>query len=265
MRCNGVPEPRIEARIASARLHEFRWLIGQLLVFRIAEAGSDIGDERRIDRQRAILDVLPFGIDFGAEFFRAHFVDENLDAGFVDVVAPAVLVVDAQDRLDVAQQIAFRQERLDRFADERRATQPAADDDLEAALTGTVLVEAQPDIVDAHRGPVVRRGRDRDLELARQIGELRVHGGMLPENLRPDTRIFDFVRRDAAPLVGGDVAHAIAAGLHAVQTGLRKVSHHVRKIAELDPVELKILPRGEVPIVAVVAPRDVSEHAELFR
>ena len=34
---------------------------------------------------------------------------------------------------------------------------------------------------------------------------------------------------------------------------------------ELDPVELEILPRGEMAVVAVVAPRDMRERAQLIR
>jgi hypothetical protein len=74
------------------------------------------------------------------EFLRPEFVDEDLHARLVDIVAPAVLVIGAHDRLDVAEQITLRQEGFDGFADERRAPEPAADDDLEAGLAGPVSV-----------------------------------------------------------------------------------------------------------------------------
>ena len=51
--------------------------------------------------------ALPLGLDLLREFLGAELVDQDLDARLVDVVAPAVLVVDAQDRLEVAQQIAL--------------------------------------------------------------------------------------------------------------------------------------------------------------
>ena len=194
--------------------------VRQPFVVGIAEARGDVGDQCRIDRQRAILDGLPFRFDLGGELLGAELVDENLDARLVDVVAAAVLIVDAQDRLDVAQQIALVQERLDGLADERRAAEPAADDHLEAGLARAVPVQPQADVVHAHGGAIVRRRRDRDLELARQERELRMHGRMLPEDFRVDARVLDLVGRDAGPLIGGDVAHAIAAGLHAVQAGL---------------------------------------------
>ena len=131
------------------------------------------------------------------------------------------------------------------------------------ALAGAVPVHAQADVVHLHRRAVVRRGGERDLELARQERELRMQREVLAQQLRPDARILDLVGRDAGPLIGGDVAHAIAAGLHAVQAGAREIGHRVGQLLELDPVELDVLPRGEMAVVAVVAPRHVREHAHL--
>ena len=59
-----------------------------------------------IERQRAVLDRLPLVLDLLGEFLDAELVHQDLDARLVDVVAAAVLVVDAQDRLDIAQEIA---------------------------------------------------------------------------------------------------------------------------------------------------------------
>ena len=81
---------------------------------------------------------------------------QNLDARLVDVVAPAILVVRAHDRLDVAQQITLRQEGPYGLAEERGAAEPAAHRYLEAGLAGPVAVHAQADVVDLHRRAVVR-------------------------------------------------------------------------------------------------------------
>ena len=258
-----IAEPGGEARVGGARLVNSRGLSSRLCVDRIAEARGDVRDHRRIERQRAVLDRLPFGVDLLGESLGAEIVHQDLDARLVDVVAPAELVVDAQDRLDVAQQIALRQERLDGLADERRAAEPAADDHLEADLARAVAMQPQPDVVHLDRGAIVRGRRHGDLELARQEGEFRMQRQVLAQNLGPDARVFDLVRRDAGPLVGRDVAHAIAAGLHAVQARAREVGHGVRQLLELDPVELDVLPRREVAVAAIVAARDMREHAHL--
>ena len=131
------------------------------------------------------------------------------------------------------------------------------------ALAGAVAVHAQPDVVHPHRRAVVRGGGQRDLELARQEREFRMQREVLAQQLRPDARILDLVGRHARPLIGGDVAHAIAAGLHSVQAGARQIGHRVGQLRELDPVELDVLPRGEMAVTAVVSARHVREHAHL--
>ncbi len=80
-----------------------------------------------------------------------------------------------------------------------------------------------------------------------------------------NARILDLVGRHAGPLVGGDVAHAIAAGLHAVHADAGEVGHGVGQFGELDPVELDVLPRGEMAVAAIVAARDMRQHAQLRR
>ena len=87
---------------------------------------------------------------------------------------------------------------------------------------------------------------------------------VLADQLGPDTRILDLVGRDAGPLVGGDVAHDVAARLHAVHADAGELGHGVGQLFELDPMELNVLPRGEMPVAAIVAARDVRQHAQLF-
>ncbi len=110
------------------------------MVIRIAEAAGDLGDDGRIERQRAVLDALPFRFDFLGEGLDAELVHQNLDARLVDIVAPAELIVGAQHRFDVAQHVALVQERLYGLGEERRAAEPAADHDLEAGLSGFVAI-----------------------------------------------------------------------------------------------------------------------------
>ena len=98
---------------------------------------------------------------------------------------------------------------------------------------------------------------DGELELARQEREFRMQRRILPQQLRPDARVFDLARRDAGPLIGRDVARAIAGGLHRMNADLGEVGQRVRQIGELDPVELDVLPRREVAVAAIVFARDM--------
>ena len=84
---------------------------------------------------------------------------------------------------------------------------------------------------------------------------------VLADHLGPDARVLDLVGRNAGPLIGRDVAHDISAGLHAVHADAGELRHGVRQLFKLDPMELDVLPRREVPIAAVVAARDMCKHA----
>ena len=128
-------------------------------------------------------------------------LDQDLDARLVDVVAPAVAVVDAHDRPRCKTRICChgRNSRT-HGADDRRAAHAAADPDLEADLAGVVLQQLQADVVPAGRGAVLGGAADGDLELARQEGELGVQRAPLAQDLAVGARVDD--------LVGGDAGEA---------------------------------------------------------
>src|SRR5690606_32328512 len=121
----------------------------------------------------------------------------------------------------------------------------------------------QPDIVEAGRGAVGGRSGYGDLELARQEQELGVQGEPLPDQLAPRTRIVDLVHGDAGEVIGGDVAHAVAAGLHGVHAVPGQGLQDVRGALDGRPVELDVLAGGEVAVAAVELARHPGEHAQL--
>ncbi len=133
------------------------------------------------------------------------------------------------------------------------------------SLARAVAMQPQRQIVDAQRRAIVARGADRDLELARHEREFRMQRHVLADDLGENARILDLVGRHAGPLVGRDVAHDIAAGLHAVHADSGEIGHGVRQFGELDPVILDVLPRGEMAVAAVVLARDMRQHAQLRR
>jgi hypothetical protein len=111
----------------------------------------------------------------------------------------------------------------------------------------------------------MRRRAHRDLELARHEREFRMQRHVLADQLGPQPRVLDLVGRDTGPLIGRDIAHAIAAGLHAVHADAGEICHGVGQFGELDPVVLNILPRGEMAVTAVVFARHMRQHAHLLR
>ena len=87
----------------------------------------------------------------------------------------------------------------------------------------------------------------------------------LAQDLAPRTRILEFVIGGAGEGIGGDIAHAIAAGLDAVHLDIGERRQHIGNIDQLHPVELKVLARGEMAVAAIPAPPDHGELAQLPR
>ncbi len=258
VRKHRILAPAFEQRVVRRLLQLVRHM-RQLLIGGIGKARADFLDVGVIQRQRAVAQLLPLFLDLLGELLDAELVHQDLDARLVDIVAAAVLVVDPQDRLDITQEIAAVNERLDGLADKGRAAEPAADQHFEAGLAVGVLDQTQADIVDLDRRAIVLGGGDREFELARQEREFRMQRGVLPQKLRPDAGILDLAGRHAGPLVRGDIAGVVARSLHRVDADFGQIGQRVRQFGELDPVVLDVLPGGEMTVAAVVAARDMRQ------
>ena len=87
----------------------------------------------------------------------------------------------------------------------------------------------------------------------------------LAQHLAPGTRVFQLVIDGAGERIGGDVAHAIAACLDAMHLDIGERAQDLGHVDELHPVELQILPCGEMAIAAIEAAADHGELAQLAR
>ncbi|MNP03554.1 hypothetical protein D3C76_954430 [compost metagenome] len=226
---------------------------GDSLVFGLGQLGG------------AILQVLPLGFHLAAKGLDAQRLDQDLDPRLVFVVAPAVAVVDPQDGFDIGQQVPPVQPVANLLAEDRRAPQAAAHQDPQAHLARLVAVEVEADVVHLDRRAVFLGGAEGDLELARQEEEFRVDGRPLAEDFRQRARVQQFVGRHPGEGFGGDIAHAVAGSLDGVHLHLGQLLEDVRHLGKLDPVELDVLPGGEVTVAAVVLAGDARQAAQLVR
>ena len=144
-------------------------------------------------RSAVLVERGEFVLDRLAQALEPLLVQQDFYARLVFVVAPALEIVDAQDRLAIAEQIALGQEFAHLLADERRAAEAAADIDGEAEFARRVAHHLQADVVRLDRGAVVRAAVDGDLELARQERELGMQRRPLPEDFGIGARIGDLV------------------------------------------------------------------------
>ncbi len=117
------------------------------------------------------------------------------------------------------------------------AAEAAAYIDLEAGFAGGVAFGEDADVVHAHGGAIDGTAGDGDLEFARQVGEFRMVGGPLAQDLRKQARVDDFIARGTREMIGGDVAHAVAAGLDGMQVRFGERGEDLRRIVQTHPVD----------------------------
>ena len=216
-----------------------------------------------VQLQRGVPEMLPFHFDHFGEPVRAHGVEQYLDPGLVYVVTPSQLVVNPEDGFQVRQQVFFLQEFPDTDTQVRRAPQAAADQYPAAGLTCRILYQVDTDIMYLRRGAVVLRTGNRDLELARQEGKLRMEGGPLANNLTVRARVFQLIPGDTGEVIGGDVAYAVAAGLNRMHLHTGKIGQDIRHGFQFGPVELYVLAGTEMAVTLVIFLRDMRQHAQL--
>ena len=87
-----------------------------------------------------------------------------------------------------------RQELAHHLADDRRAPEAAAGENLKAQIAVGPAHDVHTDVVHQRGGTVLRRTRDGDLEFARQVGEFRMKRRPLADDFAPGPRILELAR-----------------------------------------------------------------------
>src|SRR3546814_16347696 len=92
----------------------------------------------------------------------------------MNVVAATEAIEDPHDRGRIDRQVRFRHERFGELAEDRHASQAAADVEAVADLARLVAIEMNRDVVGAARRAIAGRAGARALDLARQPQEYRL-------------------------------------------------------------------------------------------
>ena len=130
---------------------------------------------------------------------------------------------------------------------------------------GVVLIgHLGSDVVDLWRHVVHRVAGDRRLELAGQIGICRVADIAIGDGADGWGGIDDLVGRDAGHRRSEDHPWAIAAGLGGVQADCLEPAPDLRHVLDPDPVQLNVLPVGDVGEIPSEVDRDLPDHPELL-
>src|SRR5439155_14265214 len=78
-------------------------------------------------------------------------------------------------------------------------------------------------------------------------------------------RVEELVGRKTGDRAARDVAHGVAAGAGRSEAGRVELVEDLRQRRELQPVELDVLPRGELAVAAAEPVRDRPDRAQLRR
>src|SRR5216684_8301364 len=114
---------------------------------------------------------------------------------------------------------------------------------------------------------VVRATRYHDVELAGQVGELRIALAAHDDAVQfvDDRRgVEQFVRRQTGEGTTVDVANVVDAGLQRAQVHASQLFPDFRHSVESEAAQLDLLPCGDVQDAVAKAPRELGDGAELF-
>ena len=121
------------------------------------------------------------------------------------------------------------------------------------------------DVVEHRLAAVRRAAAEVDLELAGEALGERVAQEPPVGGLGPRRDVEDLERARAGEVAAGHVADGVAARLAAREAHRCQPTQHLGRVAQLDEVELRVLPGGEVAPAPGVLLGDRREHLELLR
>ena len=80
-----------------------------------------------------------------------------------------------------------------------------------------------------------------------------MEGRPLAQQFGPGSAVLELVRRGSREGIGGDVPNAVTGGLDRVKADLGKLAKNFGHLGQGNPVELEVLPGGEVAVASVKA------------
>ena len=178
---------------------------------------------------------------------------------YLQILAPCV-----EDRGEHLDGLVLRDEDAEVAREARHRREAAADEHAEA-LAALVDHADEGDTVDLRRVAAVGAGGDRVLVLARQVRVVRVAVEELGRRCRARRGVEELVVREACngqPVMLRTVSpHPPAVVMPARSRSAKTFGER----AELEPVELDVLPRRQLGVAAAVAVRDLADCAKLRR
>ncbi len=199
-----------------------------------------------------------------AEPLHAPVLEQELQARSRAQPAVAVVPEHRDHALPHVGHLVERDPHAELLREHRVGGQAAPDPEVEAGPVHRVRRTHEGDVVDLGGDVLARVAADRGLELAGQVGVLRVAEVAAGDLLDRGRAVDDLVGRDAGD--GGAEHHArgVAAGLERVEADRVEPLPDGGHVLDADPVQLHVLPVGDVGGVAGVRRADLADRAELL-
>ena len=216
-------------------------------------------------RGRAVGQGVPevLGLEHLAELRGTPLGHEELQAGLG--AQPPVAVV-AEDRDDAEPHVGGllgRDEHAEPLGQARGGGQPATDPEVVAGAELGVDDPDERDVVDLVHDVEARVPGDGRLELARQVGELRVADEPAGDLVDRGRGVEDLVGGDAGERAAEDDARGVTARLGGLQADGLEAAPDLGHVLDPDPVVLDVLPVADVGRAAGELVAEVGEHPQL--
>ncbi len=250
----------VGAAVLASEAHELRQLLGAQAADRDAVADRRVDSvalRRDADVVGAVeaagrLDAaaqraLDAALELLAEGVGAHRVEQELEAGAAALGTQLLGVAeDRDDPLGDLGGLLRSDEDVDPTSEARGAGETATHADVEAGRAVLGDRAGEREVVDEAAGAVLGAAGDRDLELARQVGEGLAAQEVLVDGLGRGQAVDHLVVADAGQRAADDVAGDVTAGAGDRQAHLVEARVDLGDLVEGDPVDLEALARGAV-------------------
>ena len=192
----------------------------------------------------------------------APVLDEVLETRAVAQPAVAVVAEQLDGREPDLGHLFERHPGTEAQREERLRRQPSPDLQIEAGAVVGVDDADEADVVDLRGG--VGQPRDRRLELARQVREIRVAHVVGLDEVDRGGRVDHLVGVHAGHRRTERGARAVTAGLERVETDGLETAPDLRHVLDRDPVVLDVVAVGDVGRTTCEIGGDAREHPQLL-
>ena len=225
----------VQRRFAETGCREHPLDLGQKLLIGAGKGRPDLGKPR---------------LNQTADLVDPVLMDGDLDSRLVFVVPSTDLIPDRNDGLEIGQKIRLRQKLGDDLANHGGPTQATTNDHLEPGLP-IPFDHTESNVMGPGHRAIVWASSDRNFELSRHELKLGMVGRPLPDQFSHRPRIGNLIRGSSCKMIRRHVPDRVAGGLGRMEPNFGQRIQHIRHIAQLRPIVLNVLPRGEMAVSPV--------------